>query len=183
MVKKSLNYTSKSTLVVGCLFRSFVAALFGTVMVGTWAWALPYDELDGRSAMYEVPVSPTLKPFASYPIHAIEFNIKGNQAFIGYHLPKELTGLTTSEIILKGEVGAGVSFEIKGTGGAAGVCLKATPEHKIFCRIKYDKLDFDLAARRKILRSEFTNPLELAARTQVARIFSNEPVGILSFNE
>jgi len=175
MVQKSLNTTVISTLG----FAGFLA----TVMVGAWAWALPYDGLDRRPAVYSVPVIATLEPYASYPIREIGFGIQGNQALIGYHLPKELTGLTTSEIILQGEVGPGDSFEVKGTGGAVGVCRKATPERKISCRIKYGELAFDPAARRKFLRAEYTNPLELAARVQVARFFASEPVGILDFAE
>jgi hypothetical protein len=177
MVQKRVNPAVKSTL-------GFVGFL-ATMMVSAWARAVPYDEFGERkAAVYSVPVSEVLEPYASYPNdQGIGFIIDGQKAILVYHLPKELTGLTTSEIILKGEVGAGDSFELRGTCGAVGVCKKLATDQKISCRIKYERLAFDLPARRKILRARYTNPLELAGRTQVARLFSKEPVGILTFDE
>lgn len=174
MVQKSLGTSAKSAF--------SIAGLLATVLAGTGAWALPYEDADLRPAVYSVPVSAALEPYANYPIREIGFRVESGQVFIGYHLPAELTGLATSEIILKGEVGTGASYEVKGTGGAVGVCQRSS-ERKISCRIEYGLLEFNAVTRRQLLQDEFKDPRELAARTEVAHAFASEPIGILSFEE
>jgi hypothetical protein len=122
-------------------------------------------------AVYEVPVSAELAPYARYPVRGVRFDVTAEAAELRYPIPEELVG-TEQRLQFRGAwsvaeqayVLSGPSGDARCTMGADGAveCVE-----RLVVRIELDKV---------IERFGASHP-----RVEVTRRFSADPIGILHF--
>lgn len=149
-----------------------------------FAVALALFAVDQASAalmgVYSVPVQDEkLKPYATFPSHAIEVKKSGDQVAIEYYLPGELVG-TYTEINFEGTVKSDGSAELTNPEGTMTCASLKAP---FTCKMKYSNLKIDPQAVEKYLKTVSKSPEEFKARMIVAGGFGSDPVGILDVNE
>lgn len=125
---------------------------------------------------YEVPVASELKEFATFEINDFVRTVKGDEVTIGYTLPRVLTG-SLVYIELKGKVTSQDSESIMvGDKGLA----NCDREYRK-CTIEYFNLSFDQEKAKELIEGISQSPFETAARLEVMRVFSTDPVGIVTY--
>ncbi len=124
---------------------------------------------------YSVPVSDELKQFASYDVKFKDADYQSLPSQINFPLPVDLVGEPINIFIAK-EPG----FENVWKGPLAqGVC---TNENRNFtCRIEFIGLKFDQEKIISAVNSKYPSASERAGRLSVARHFSGEPIGIITY--
>jgi hypothetical protein len=126
------------------------------------------------TARYEVPVQPTLRPYATFEIQQVQQTVEGDTITVTYPVPTLLTGAPTT-VTMSGRKAEDNTLHMTGPEAEATCRIHA----ETVCRITYTGLKFDPVERDLILETTVAHPLERHARREVAQIFTTEPVGIL----
>jgi len=160
-----------SLLVTGALLK--VGVTSGMMLSrGTDADAYPGDE-SGVMGEYRVPVREELKPFATFSSHLTEIdNPKDPKRFV-FQLPPELVGTLLSVTMNRESDG-------KWAGPNASADCKNENQAWV-CQVQFKNLPIDSEAVRSFITNKFPDLREASARLEVAREFSTEPIGILSY--
>ncbi|MDF2693622.1 MAG: hypothetical protein K0S65_2005 [Labilithrix sp.] len=133
------------------------------------------DALDVKDASYSVPVASDLGASATYPVTtSILWTVEGETARLRYRLPADLVGGERQGVSMTGSWNAEAgAYELSGAVGTAKCRVDATLLH---CEEQLPGIHVDLAAVQKRLAG---TPDE-AARLEVSRRFSVDPIGILA---
>jgi len=125
--------------------------------------------------IYTVPVAENLAQYAVFPLADSKIVNDGTTLTVTYSLPQELTG-TPMSVTLTGPV-AGTTLSGP---NADATCGKT--DSLVSCKISYTGITINANAVKQYLTAKYTDSQELGFRQQVAAIFENEPVGIVSFS-
>lgn len=128
------------------------------------------------AAPYTVPVPAELYPHARFDAHDVKISLEKGLLEVSYCLPTELVGGTAPTFQFTGEI-KGNFVEVSGD-HVDGVCMVAK-DKPVTCMLKYPGLRIDTESRDAALTAKFKGE-ELVARKEVARLFGNDPAGILS---
>ena len=131
------------------------------------------------AATYEVPVTAELREYAIFNLIYFEKKVDGNKFKIKYDLPKMLTG-EDEKIELEGTYIEG-SEVLTLSGDKATAKCTGVDSTKVSCIITYDSLDIDLERAAENIRKASATDQEFAARLEVMRAFSTDPVGIITY--
>lgn len=136
--------------------------------------ALPVAALaaDGVSGEYLVPVPEELREFANFSVEPTLDNDRSPRS-IRFALPAELIGEATTIELRRQRDG---SFS-----GPKADARCTRDEFDFSCETRFKNLDIDLDKAATAIATKFDDPREIDGRIQVARIFSTEPLGILSY--
>lgn len=126
---------------------------------------------------YSVPVPHELEPYAVFPNMESEYVQNGDHLTVRYPLPLELVGATRDVITLSGHMTNPRHFRLRGDHADAR-CNDIGG--KLSCTVEYKDLVIDEIAVRDAIVQKFPDPFEQDMRLQVARIFSGEPIGIIT---
>lgn len=131
-------------------------------------------------AVYSVPtVSPELAAAAEYTTRSDQnsYGSPDRTGIMRFSLPAQLTGLDTDfELARQGDG----TWTGEGTDGSqvAGQCGRQ--DKKWFaCQVAFTSLKFDTIARESLLESQFGRGFEFQQRTEVARVFEGQPIGVI----
>lgn len=142
--------------------------LFGILTIG------PLSASEGVKAYYQVPVSEDLKEAALFPLYDIKIqNVP--VAEIRYSLPRELTG-------------ENISIRITQVGQENGLVLYSGEFAEAKCDIKechlrYLNLTINEDARTQFIEKVAKSPAHAQKLKTIADIFSNDPIGIVLFEQ
>lgn len=130
----------------------------------------------GLDGTYTVPVTPELAPYDAFDVPSIQFCEHGGSASLSYDLPELLVGDAT-HVSFRGVFDATApALELSGDQGSASCSESAgswsCSESLVNVEVRTDKL-----------RERFADmpAAEAAARTDVADVFSQDPIGVLTF--
>ncbi len=126
---------------------------------------------------YTVPVPAELEAFATFPNLPARYVQEGTQITVSYRLPEELVGNQTTVIALRGEMKNPREFRLKGEHGDAR-CQSA--HQRLNCIVEYKDLPIDERALGLFIEQKFPERVEQLARLEVARLFSGEPIGVIT---
>lgn len=126
---------------------------------------------------YSVPVPHELEPYAIFPNMESEYIQNGDHLTVRYPLPVELVGATRDVITLSGSMANPRHFRLRGTNADAR-CNDTGG--KLQCTVEYKDLEVNDQAVHDAIVQKFPDPFEQSMRLQVARIFSGEPIGIIT---
>jgi len=130
--------------------------------------------LDGT---YTVPVTPELEPYASFDVSSIQFCDHGGSTSLSYDLPALLVGDST-HIAFSGVFDAKApTLELSGDRGSAS-CSETGATWS--CRETLTGIEIDADKLRERLASR--PAAEAQARTDVSDVFSQDPIGVLTFS-
>lgn len=128
---------------------------------------------------YSVPVdNPKLEPYAIFLLENPSSIKEGAKVTFSYSLPKELVGNNFPPIILSGEDYGTETFTLAGENATA-ECQRV--EQQTLCKMSYGKLDINKPDVSKAIKETSKSLKERRVREKVAKIFKDDPVGILSF--
>lgn len=152
------------------------------VFVVSFAFAFALASHAGArvDAIYSVPmVAPELTAAASFPTRSDQ-NIYGSPEKLGllrFLLPEELTGSSTEFELHRKADG---KWDGTGTDGSkiSGTCLRESGRWFV-CKVAFDGLVIDVAARDLVLEKRFGRGFEFDQRSRVARVFEGQPLGIV----
>ena len=165
-----------------------------TVRIKAWPWVLKMllgalaaacflqaEQASARiGAIYSGPmVSAELAAAAEYTTRSDQnaYGSPDRTGIMRFSLPAQLTGLDT-DFELKRQ-GNG-SWAGEGTDGSKveGQCGR---QHKKWfaCQVAFTELKFDALARESLLESQFGRGFEFQQRTEVARVFEGQPIGVI----
>jgi hypothetical protein len=122
--------------------------------------------------VYSVPVSAELEKFASYEVKDTVIDNEAAPSRLRFGLPLALTGVENKIELFRQTDGTW-----KGNNGDS-VCSRTN--NTLSCKTKFKDLVIDAKAVEAVNASLFAK--EFAGRMAVARAFSTEPVGILSYD-
>lgn len=159
---------------------------------GAWCAALPlallagcHDALDGDDAgggaqagraVYRVPVSKELEPWATYPVDRFEMKQDDGTLHVEYDFPPWLTGFDRV-IELEGPYSAGAaSIEVVAEGIGTGTCT--IEGGRLSCTESLPGLPVDRAEAQARMTAAGLSPEEIAGRLKVTDAFSVDPIGI-----
>lgn len=132
---------------------------------------------DIAGAVYSVPVPAHLEPYADYPLEDVSLCRTGAVLELGYSLPALLLGKKT-RVSFGGTVDpASDHYELSGDDGTAS-CDRV--DRSWSCTETFVGLTVDLEEVAK--EASDLDPVEAAARLDVATIFGGDPIGILDFD-
>ena len=135
-------------------------------------------EQESSRARYSVPVkNERLKKFADFQIEKVEETKEGNQTEIRYILPLELTGVPNEVTFRTLEAEESALTTLSGPNGSM-MCSEGLTK---LCTVQFKNLKIDEAARLDILQSKSSSARELRGRLSVAKSFSGDPGGVLSY--
>ena len=126
---------------------------------------------------YSVPVPQELEPYAVFPNMESEYIQNGDHLTIRYPLPVELVGADRNVITLSGRMTNPRHFRLRGESVDAR-CNDI--DGKLNCTVDYKDLEVNEQSVREAIIQKFPDPFEQGMRLQVARIFSGEPIGIIT---
>lgn len=135
---------------------------------------------DGR---YEVPLDPEhaeLGDAAFTPVFGARLRIDEGQVSLSYDFPLELTGVDQS-VDFDGPLPEGDGpLVLAGDPGTATCSIRNVdgPSFDIHCFEELPGVDVDVAALETLLEERGVAPAEIAARIDVAKLFSEDPIGI-----
>jgi hypothetical protein len=125
--------------------------------------------------IYQVPVADHLAAYANYPVKYKADDYQEIPSELTFQLPSPLVGEPTYIQISK--VPNTVS-EWQGA-HASGSC---SVEGRYFiCRLAFKHLTFDNNKIDEAIRFNYASPEEISGRTEVAKVFSAEPIGVLVY--
>jgi hypothetical protein len=126
---------------------------------------------------YRVPVSTDLEPYASFPVSGIEFCEQNGSVRLSYELPELLLG-ASQKIRFEGTYDASApSIELTGERGSA----SCTSNGGVWsCRETLTGVEVDADKVAKLLAA--LPPAEAQARGAVSDVFTQDPIGVLSFD-
>lgn len=138
------------------------------------------EEINGRPVrgVYEVPVPENLKEFATYPVKYKSDSYQANPINpdkVTFHLPATLVGEETVITMTKLEDQEGL------WSGPNANADCATVGRNFKCTVIFNDLKMDPIKQEIAIRENFQTEAEIAGRMQVARHFSGEPIGIISY--
>ena len=128
------------------------------------------------AARYGVPVPADLASQSYFDIGKVSAELTDGKLEVYYHLPTGLVGKIHSGFHFSGDTRNGSFVSVEGA-GVYGVCMVASAK-PMTCMLKYPELAIDTPSRDEVLRSQFSGD-QLVLRQEVARVFSNDPAGIL----
>ncbi len=124
---------------------------------------------------YRVPASrPDLAPYSSFELSSFSRSVSNDQVVVKYRLPLELTGQSV-DVIFAGPPGDQDPHELYGENGTM-LCKDDA------CRVVFKGLGIDLKSVDRNLRGLSRSEEEFALRFEVARAFSNDPGGVLTYD-
>lgn len=133
----------------------------------------------GTDAVYTVPTPIELSQYSRFKLQNVDVKVEDSQIDIQYKLPREIVqeSLHNAGIHLVGNTATFPSqFEVKGEASDDhGSCF--INENGLNCLVTY-AFNTNLESVQKYLHVNF--PTEYEPRSKVARVFSNEPGGILT---
>ena len=132
-------------------------------------------DTESYPTIYTVPVAESLAQYAVFPLADSKVVNDGTTLTVTYSLPQELTG-TPMSVTLSGPV-AGTTLSGP---NADATCGKT--DSLVSCKISYTGILINPNAVKQYLTAKYSDSQELGFRLQVAAIFANEPVGIVSFS-
>lgn len=131
---------------------------------------------DVANGVYFVPVPVELEPYASYPVEDITLCWTGAAVRLGYSLPALLLG-KKERVSFEGTYDeANQVFALVGPNGAA-TCTPSTPAWS--CAEDFTDIEVDLEKVAEEVAD--LDPVEAAARIEVAQRFAVDPIGLLDF--
>ncbi len=132
----------------------------------------------GFAASYSVPVPAKLLDFANYPDTKASGTMKEGVLSVEYFLPTALVGKKAPCLTFTGK--AESAFIPVSGKHVHGVCMlsKLKP---MTCVLRYPELQIDEPSRDEAIKEAFTGET-LMMRTEVGRLFHNDPAGILSLD-
>jgi hypothetical protein len=137
-------------------------------------------EISGQFAgVYEVPTQPELARAAEFPVDRVSWRVSAGSATLTYDLPKELLGKSL-DLSFTGPIDAAGTATLTGEAGSA-EC--STAARTIACREVLDglsPLEPDLEAVEQLAAKTYAGSAQ--DRIDVARLFSNDPIGIVTFD-
>ncbi|CAN5630806.1 hypothetical protein BH10BDE1_BH10BDE1_10300 [soil metagenome] len=166
----------KSNLLSGAVSSALAAFVLSLVLV---------SESHARvDAVYSVPtVTPGLSGSASFPTRSDQdaYGSPEKTGRLNFSLPRELTGTDNAFEILRQPDS---TWSGTGTDGSVieGTCGRGTTgqEAKWFtCNVKFTGLVFDAKAREETLATVFGRGFEFGQRSEVARQFEGQPIGVI----
>lgn len=126
---------------------------------------------------YSTPVPPELASENTwFPITA-EATLVNRDLTIRYQLPEDLVGKNQPGITARGKSTGGSFIQVLGD-DVEGVCMISNAK-PLTCMLKYPDTIIDVPSRDEALKQHFQGT-QFEARTKVARLFKNDPAGILS---
>jgi len=160
--------------------KHFLSILMGLVAAFFVLMLIPKIAMAATSTVtYSVPVADALKPYAQFTVPA-HMTKTATGLSVSYLMPEELVGPTPVNITLNSTdyTPGASSFTLSGPQGQA-TCQKVNDS--VACNIQFSALNIDSNAVEANLRQKVTNPEELDNRLLVGRIFSADPVGVLTY--
>ncbi|HEY3496786.1 MAG TPA: hypothetical protein VGK73_18940 [Polyangiaceae bacterium] len=130
------------------------------------------------SAIYRVPVTAELEPWARYPVDEVEFERDGGRVTISYPFPEWLSG-DSEDIDLEGDYEEGAaSFDVTAEQGS-GTCTRTGTRYE--CTEHLPGLEVDPERARESMEDAGLDREEIARRLLVTGVFETDPIGILEF--
>ena len=131
-------------------------------------------------AVYSVPtVSSELAAAAEYTTRSDQnsYGSPDSTGVMRFSLPAQLTGLDTDFELIRQSDGSWVG---EGTDGSKVEGQCGRQDKKWFaCQVAFTALKFDTIARESLLESQFGRGFEFQQRTEVARVFEGQPIGVI----
>lgn len=131
-------------------------------------------------AIYSVPtVSPDLAAAAEYTTRSDQnsYGSPDRTGIMRFSLPEQLTGVDTDFELTRQLDG---SWAGEGTDGSKVEGQCGRQDKKWFaCQVSFTALKFDAPAREALLESQFGRGFEFQQRTEVARVFEGQPIGVI----
>ena len=121
---------------------------------------------------YEVPTSEEFKHIARLPVKFKSDNYEELKTKIEFPLPQELTGVPQTVLMEKGEGNSWSGPLVNGE------C--ETQGRFFICHMKFQNLNFSLDDAEAYITSKYPKA-EIKNRLSLAREFSGEPIGILTY--
>lgn len=140
----------------------------------------PPTSCSGQAALdgtYTVPVTAELEPYASFDVSSIQFCEHGGSVSLSYDLPALLVGAPT-HLEFRGVFDPSApTLELEGDQGSA----SCTPAGGTWsCREMLSGIEVDTDKLRERLSG--MPAAEAAARSDVSDAFSQDPIGVLTFD-
>lgn len=131
------------------------------------------------SGTYQVPAPPNLAAAALYPVEGIKWSVAGQSAVLDYDLPKELVG-STLRVTFAGSVDAAGSAQLTGEVGTADCTVSAAEVvcHEVMRGLL--PLEPDVDAVERLAAKTYAGAEQ--DRVDVARLFSTDPIGIVTID-
>lgn len=127
--------------------------------------------------VYNVPVSPALAAYASFPLDRVEFCSDDSEVSLSYDLPELLVG-NARRVSFRGRFDAqSGTYPLAGNDGSAD-CTVSSDE--VTCDEQFRQSEVDATALDRRL-AELPQD-EATARQNVAATFGTDPIGVLTFS-
>lgn len=133
------------------------------------------------AASYQVPAPVELLKFAQWDIaDRAEAVVEGTTLKVHYQLPSDLVGEGNGKFAFTGKVSGRTPFVNVEGDGVFGSCM-FSKDKPLTCMLKYPGMEIDVAARDLALELNHRgDALGFANFSQVSRLFSADPAGLLS---
>lgn len=135
----------------------------------------PHADIPGGD--YAVPVPPELQPYATYPVGDISLCSNGAGIELGYSLPALLVG-RAERVSFAGAFDETTGAFVLTSEDGTSTCVVQRPEWSCVEEFTGIVVDLDEVAKE----TEGLDAAEAAARLEVARLFANDPIGLLDFS-
>jgi hypothetical protein len=131
------------------------------------------------SGTYEVPTPPNLSAAARYAVEGITWSVEGQSAALDYDLPKELVG-SALRVSFAGSLDTAGSAQLMGEAGTADCTVSAAEVvcHEVMRGLLPLEPDIDVVER--LAAKTYAGAAQ--DRIDVARLFSTDPIGIVTID-